>query len=478
MNALSVPPVVVVGAGPVGLAAAAHLLARGLTPLVLERGASAGSALLSWGHVRVFSPWEYNVDRAARALLAAAGWNAPDAKALPTGREIVERYLEPLAAHPKIAPHVVLGATVTGISRLGLDKVASADRHETPFVVRWRDGARREHAALARAVIDASGTWSQPNPMGIDGMPVPGERAAGARIAYGIPDVLGTDRAAYAGRRVLVVGAGHSAINVALDLIRLEQEVPGTHVVWAMRRNRIDRLLGGGLNDELPARGALGLAARRAVDSGRLEMLAPFAAERIELAREHVSVAARIDGRDAALEVDRIVVATGFRPDLSMLRELRVELDPAIEAPPALAPLIDPNVHSCGTVPPHGAAELTHPEPGFYIVGSKAYGRAPTFLMATGYEQVRSVAAAIAGDHAAASEVHLVLPHTGVCSAAPALAGVAESGCCGGPAPAESDACCVADAEAKERGDAGCGCATTAPPKEHAQGSACCGVDA
>ena len=112
----------------------------------------------------------------------------------------------------------------------------------------------------------------------------------------------------------------------------------------------------------------------------------------------------------------RIVVATGFRPDLGILRELRVALDPAVEAPPALAPLIDPNLHSCGTVRPHGARELGHPEPGFYIAGSKSYGRAPTFLMMTGYEQVRSVVAEIAGDHAAAREVRLVLPETGVCS--------------------------------------------------------------
>ena len=298
--------------------------------------------------------------------------------------------------------------------------------------------------------------------MGIDGRPVPGERTSGAPIAYGIPDVLGVERRAYAGKRVLVVGAGHSAINIALDLLRLVKDAPGTQVLWALRRNRLERLLGGGLNDELPERGALGLAAKRAIDEGLLKLLAPFVAERIEPAAEKMRVVARVDGHAAMLDVDRIVVATGFRPDLAMLRELRVALDPALEAPPALAPLIDPNVHSCGTVPPHGAAELVHPEPGFYIVGSKSYGRAPTFLMATGYEQVRSVVAEIVGDHAAANEVHLVLPHTGVCSATPAPGSAADTVCCGGPAPAESEACCVADA----------------PTTEDAKLPACCGAPA
>ena len=191
-------------------------------------------------------------------------------------------------------------------------------------------------------------------------------------------------------------------------------------------------------------------------------MLAPFAAERIAANGDGLRVTARVAGRPMTLLVDRIVVATGFRPELGMLRELRVALDPAVEAPPALAPLIDPNLHSCGTVPPHGAAELAHPEPGFYIVGAKSYGRAPTFLMATGYVQVRSVVAEIAGDHTAAREVRLVLPETGVCSAAP-VAAAAGSGCCGGPVPAGVDACCVLDAEAKAAGKAGCGCGTAVP---------------
>jgi len=455
-------PVVVIGAGPVGLAAAARLVERGMRLLVLERGPNPGAAVDSWGHVRVFSPWGYNIDTAARSLLESDGWRTPDPERLPTGQELVRDYLKPLAAHPAIAPHVVFGADVEAVTRAGIDKVTSVGREDAPFVVRWRDRDGAERRIEARSVIDASGTWDAPNPMGVDGLAVEGERAAGDRVAYGIPDVLGRDRAAYAERRVLVVGGGHSAINVALDLLRLKEDAPGTRITWALRRDRFDRLLGGGINDELPERGALGLAAKRAIETGQLEMLAPFEAERIAPNGDGLRVTARIAGRPMTLLVDRIVVATGFRPELGMLRELRVALDPAVEAPPALAPLIDPNLHSCGTVPPHGAVELAHPEPGFYIVGAKSYGRAPTFLMATGYEQVRSVVAEIVGEHAAAREVRLVLPETGVCRSAPA-AGTAASGCCGGPAPADAAACCVLDAEAKSAGKAGCGCGTAVP---------------
>jgi 2-polyprenyl-6-methoxyphenol hydroxylase-like FAD-dependent oxidoreductase len=479
-------PVAVIGAGPVGLAAAAHLVQRGLRPLVLERGESVGATLLEWTHVRVFSPWAYNIDDAARALLEKAGWQAPNPRGLPNGGELVAQYLRPLAALPEIAPNLKLGASVTAITREGRDKVGSARREQAAFVVRYVDAQGEEHRVRARAVIDASGTWTQPNPMGVDGLAVPGEVAAASRIAYGIPDVVKAERSLYAGKRTLVVGGGHSAINVALALMELQQSNPRTEIFWALRHNSVDRLLGGGLNDELPERGALGLAAKRAMQDGRLKMLAPFAAQKIALAGDDVVVEALLGDEPLTLAVDRIVVTTGFRPDLSFLRELRVDLDPAVEAPPKLTPLIDPNVHSCGTVPPHGIDELAHPEPGFVIVGSKSYGRAPTFLMRTGYEQVRSVVAELAGDPVAARRVELVLPETGVCggsaviaaagaTAASCCGGAAEavaeitvapaaavSGCCGGPAPAEVDACCVADATAKSEGKAGCGCGTKA----------------
>jgi hypothetical protein len=468
-------PVAVIGAGPVGLAAAAHLVERGIRPVILERGASVGATLLEWGHVRVFSPWRYNIDAAARRLLEDAGWQAPADEELPTGGEIVRSYLQPLAALAGIAPNLKLGATVTAITREGRDKLADKGRAEAPFVVRYRDSSG-EHSVTARAVIDASGTWTRPNPIGVDGLAVPGEMEAADRIAYGIPDVAGTERAAYAGKRTLVIGGGHSAINAALALMELQQGDPATEIFWALRRASVERLLGGGLNDKLPERGALGLAARQAMQEGRLNMLAPFSVGRIETTVDGLAVEASHGGKPTRLKVDRIVVATGFRPDLSFLGELRIALDPAVEATPALAPLIDPNLHSCGTVPPHGIAELLHPEPGFTIVGSKSYGRAPTFLMATGYEQVRSVVADIAGDHEAARDVRLVLPETGVCNSDP-LPQAGASGCCGGPAPAGVDACCVKDADAKAAGESGCGCGSTVVI-EPASKSSCCGAAA
>ncbi|RYE45737.1 MAG: flavoprotein [Hyphomicrobiales bacterium] len=455
-------PVAVIGAGPVGLAAAAQLVSRGLTPIIFERGASVGASLLEWSHVRVFSPWEYNIDSAAKALLEAAGWEAPEPTELPTGGEIVARYLQPLADLPAIGTALRLGATVTAITRRGLDKVSNGNRDTTPFEIRWTDADGVERATAARAVVDASGTWTRPNPMGIDGLAVPGERSLGDRIAYGIPDVTGAQRADYAGRTTLVVGGGHSAINAALALLALQDDAPDTKILWALRRNRLDRLLGGGLNDQLPERGALGLRARAAIDAGRLQILAPFAATGLARSAEGVTVSGNLGLAPLTLEVDRVIVATGFRPDLQMLSELRVGIDPATEAPPALSPLIDPNFHSCGTVPPHGVVELTHPEADFYIVGAKSYGRAPTFLMATGYEQARSVVAELAGDPVAARQVQLVLPETGVCSVTPAaLDGAA---CCGGPA-LDTSSCCVADEVAKAEGEAGCGCGTSSAVK-------------
>ena len=406
-------PVAVIGAGPVGLVAAAQLVARGETPLVLEAGDTVGASIREWAHVRLFSPWKYVVEPTSRGMLEARGWTMPDGERLPTGGELLAGWVEPLAALPEIAPHVRLGHRVLAVTRRGYDKVRSAGRDATPFELVVRTPEGRTERVLARAVIDASGTWGAPNPLGAGGVEAEGERAHAGRTRYGIPDVLGRDRARYAGRRVLVVGSGHSAFNALLDLAGLREEVPSTEILWAVRRADVGLMFGGGQKDALEARGALGDRLRRLVDSGavRLEMGVRIA--RVSSAADGVVVESDTGARIGP--VDEIVVATGFRPDLSLARELRLRLDPWLEAPETLAPLIDPNLHSCGTVYPHGAAELAHPEKDFYVVGMKSYGRAPTFLLLTGYEQVRSVVCALVGDEEGARNVELVLPETGVC---------------------------------------------------------------
>ncbi len=425
MNNNSSLPVAVIGAGPVGLAAAAHLLSRGLTPVVLEAGSGAAQHLRHYAHVRLFSSWRYNIDKASSALLASHGWLPPDLEELPTAGDVVEKYLEPLAA--ALHPHVLYNARVTAISRAGFDKVKTAGREHSPFVLRYQSPAGHTAELLARAVIDASGTWSTPNPLGANGLPAPGEPENQDRIFYGIPDVDGALRSRYAGRRTLVVGSGHSAANSLLALAALAAEHPSTEVLWALRGSDTSRVFGGGSADALPARGQLGADLRRLRDSGALTLLTGFFLSRIERDGDTLTISARNHRLE---QIHEIVCATGQRPDYAMSSELRLQLDPWLESSAALGPLIDPNVHSCGTVRPHGHRELAHPEPGFYTAGVKSYGRAPTFLLATGFEQVRSIAAALAGDLAAADDVQLDLPQTGVCSISPAPAGQTAKACC------------------------------------------------
>ena len=423
--------VAVIGAGPVGLAAAAHLLARGLQPLVFEAGDAVGASVREWGHVRVFSPWEFNTDPAAVELLERHGWTAPEPTGYPTGSEIVERYLAPLAATPEMAPTLHLGARVVGVTRAGIDKLKDEGREDAPFeLVVDEQGVERRY--LADAVIDASGTWTRPNPLGAGGLPAAGERAHADRISYGIPDVIGTARARYAGKRVLVVGSGHSAFNAILDLVALRDSEPATQIVWAIRGGAPGRKYGGGGDDQLPARGALGSAVRDLVADGAVALAADFQTRGVS---ERDGKLVLADG-ERELVADEVIAATGFRPDLALLGELRLDLDDRVEAARALAPLIDPNLHSCGSVPPHGVDELSHPDAGVYMVGMKSYGRAPTFLLRTGYEQARSVVAALAGDWEAARSVEFVLPETGVCNrvavpVAAAGSGAPSSACCG-----------------------------------------------
>jgi thioredoxin reductase len=439
-------PVAVLGAGPVGLAAAAHLIERGLTPLILEAGHAVGANLATYRHVRLFSPWQYNVDKAARRLLLNVGWTEPRSDDLPSAGELIDHYLSPLAAIPAIASNLLLGHRVTAITRMGVDKVKTKGREEAPFLIR-ANTPTGQRQFLASAVIDATGTWSRQNPLGADGIPALGETELASRIDYGMPDVLGSARDRYAGKKVMVVGAGHSAAGTLLALAQLAEEHPDTKIVWVTRGSQLTRVFGGGEADGLKARGQLGMRLRALRDSGGLEMHQNFRIEQItEVGGKIRVIAEAVNGEVPALDsIDRIICAAGARPDLELTRELRVRHDPWLESTDALAPLIDPNEHSCGTVRPHGHRELAHPEAGYYAVGAKSYGRAPNFLLATGYEQVRSIVAALVGDMAEADDVQLDLPETGVCNTRLAYeespAELASS-CCNVPATAAA-ACCV-----------------------------------
>ncbi|MFF7441530.1 FAD-dependent oxidoreductase [Streptomyces sp. NPDC008122] len=434
-------PVLVIGAGPTGLAAAAHLVERGLEPLVLEAGNRAGAGVREWSHVRLFSTWGEVTDPAAEKLLAPTGWVKPDTKTYPTGGDWAELYLQPLA--DVLGDKVRLGARVAGVSRSGRDRIVDADREAQPFVVHVEYADGREERIFARAVIDASGTWSTPSPAGASGLPALGEKAAADRVSYRLPDL--TDpavRTRYAGKRTAVIGSGASAFTALASLADLakSEDGTGTKAVWILRRGISGSTFGGGTADQLPARGALGLAAKAAVDEGHADAVTGFRTEAIERDADGRPVLVAEDGRRLD-PVDEVIVLTGFRPDLSFLSELRLGLDERLQAPVELAPLIDPNQHSCGTVYPHGVNELSHPEQGVYLVGMKSYGRAPTFLALTGYEQVRSVVAAIAGDRESAERVELVLPETGVCGGAglfdqPDTDQQADGGGCCAPAPA------------------------------------------
>ncbi|HET8780663.1 MAG TPA: FAD-dependent oxidoreductase [Agromyces sp.] len=452
-------PVAIIGGGPIGLATAANLTDRGIDFVLLEAGDRVGASVEEWGHIRFFSPWRHLVDPVSRRLLAETGWVEPPADALPTGAELVRDFLVPLAELPAIAARTRLGVTVTDVTREGMDRTRTKGRAEAPFLLRVQttDGVEE---LTARAVVDASGTYRTPNSLGSSGLDPLGLADVADLVSPAMPDVLGRERASFAGRHTVVVGAGHSAANTMLNLVQLADEEPGTRITWVIRNATAARVATAP-DDELQARASIGARVEALVASGRITLVDRFEIVRLSRGSRDASSSvgrsstngtdasssvgrSSTNGNDAAsavritgrrgdgletIEADRIVNATGFRPNLEMLREIRLELDDIVEAPKRLAPLIDPNVHSCGTVEPHGFAELTQPERDFFIVGMKSYGRAPTFLLATGYEQVRSISAWLAGDAAAARNVELVLPATGVCSTDAAAA--TGSNCCG-----------------------------------------------
>ena len=228
----------------------------------------------SWGHTRLFSPWDVLVDEAAARLLDKAGWEAPAAKRLPYGRDLVADYLVPLSETPELAPRIRYDSRVTAVSRQGMDRTRSNNRGSVPFLLRVQTSTGTTEQ-LARAVIDASGTYSTPNGLLSSGLPPIAATDVAGQITHALPDVLGADRARFAGKHTLVVGAGHSAANTLLKLAQLAAEEPGTTITWAVRSVSPVRVFGSA-NDELAARGQLGTAVHDLVRAGKIALVDRF----------------------------------------------------------------------------------------------------------------------------------------------------------------------------------------------------------
>ncbi|GEK35140.1 FAD-dependent oxidoreductase [Kurthia sibirica] len=408
-------PVAIIGAGPIGLAAAAHLQERKIPFIIIEKGLVA-SAVTSWQHVRLFSPWKYNIDAAAQRLLTQTDWQQPNEEKLPTGQELVEKYLGPLAKLFK--DYVYVKHEVIAISRQQTDRMKTTNRQQMPFEIITKT-ENNIKTFMAAAVIDATGTWGNPNPALSNGLFLPAERALHEKIDYSIPDIT-AHKERYINKKIAVIGGGHSAINSLIQLVALKKRYPDTQITWVLRKDKVEQAFGGGRDDQLVSRGQLGLRIAKIIEEQLVTVITPFRIQSIEELQHKI----HIKSYDAQrIEVDQMIVNTGNRPNFTINHELRFEVDAITEAVPALSNLIDPNLHSCGSVDAHGEKELRQLEKNFYIVGSKSYGRAPTFLMATGYEQVRSIAAYLAGDMKAAQQVQLSLPETGVCSSD-------QGGCC------------------------------------------------
>ncbi len=385
----------IIGAGPIGLEAAAHALELGFDVHVFERG-EAAAHVLAWGHVPMFTPWRMNLGPASRRLLASRGWDEPAPDACPTGAEFAERALQPLAAAPELAARVHTHAQVVHVSRYGVlrsDALDPAERASRPFRLLVRDVGGRENFLHAHALIDASGVLGAPNPVGTGGIPARQELYLGPQMSYLCDDVLGLRRARHAGKRTLVVGAGAGAATAVLALARLAREEPGTSVAWAMRRAD-GRLRGERATAPLPARAALFADARRLIAGSdpAVSVVTGCEVEAIEYnsATHRYRVQLQRAGGVHTEETDQVLVQCGYGQDRLLVRELQRDECPRSGGPRALSQALE----AAGDGADRHAAtleQLAHPEPGYFEIGAKAHGRRGEFLIAQGHAHVAAV---------------------------------------------------------------------------------------
>ena len=390
------PHIAILGAGPTGLEAALAAVDGGFPFTLYEAGKGVADDVRRWGHVRLFTPWSLDVSPRMRRHLLAAGITVPDTDDCPTGTELVAGLFEPLATLPAVAANLRTGARVLEIGREGLvksDEIGTGRRADRPFRLLLADAAGDERVELADVVLDCSGSYGNPNATGSGGIAAPGEGALDDLIQRHIPDVE-SDADDWAGKTVLVVGGGHSAQTAVAALAELAESRPGTRVLWALRGED-----GGFRPDEkdpLPDRARL-LARAAELAAGAspaVETLAGVVVESLARldGRARVTLTQRNGGERRQVDVDRVLSLTGYVGDHALYRQLQVHECYATSGPMKLAAaLLGAGSDDCLTQESHGAETLVNPEPGFFLLGSKSYGRNPTFLMRVGWDQVDEV---------------------------------------------------------------------------------------
>ena len=406
--------IAILGAGPIGVETALYARFLGYDVDLYERQEVAAN-LLRWGHVRMFSPFSWNSSPLGLAALAAQdeSYRPPNADELLTGREWATRYVRPLAETDLLVDFIHPHTEVLAISKGGLLKtefVGGSEREEAFFRLLLRKDGQESYAA-ADVVIDCTGVYGNHNWAGDGGMPAPGEKEAGAResdgqIEYGIPDVSGHERTKYATGHTLLIGDGYSAATTAVAFRELLESSPRASLTWLTRCAPSDDPLPRIAADALIERDRLCAEANRMAKHApeRCRYLAGASLMRIErqprVEEESnrtasnallVTVQRHADGEEEQFAVDRIVANVGYRPDLQMLSELQVHWCYASDGPMKLAAALMGSSGDCTRQASTGAASLMNPEPHFYVLGSKSYGRKSNFLFRSGLQQIRDL---------------------------------------------------------------------------------------
>jgi thioredoxin reductase len=398
------PRIAILGAGPIGLEAALYARSLKLPVVLYERG-RIGEHVHRWGHVTLFSPFRMNTTPLGRAAIQAgnARHEFPGDSACLTGKQHLAAYLEPLAKTAELRDCLRLETQVLSIGRRGFlkEELGGAQRSQQPFRLLVRESKKADRIEEADVVLDCGGTYSQHRWLGDGGIPAAGELSAEAQIAYGLEDILGERRNAYAGKNVLVIGAGYSAATTVCNLAELAEENSAGWVIWLARGSSsqpIKRVA----NDPLRERDRLAVRANTLATrtDGNVEFHKQTVIDAIESAGpdKGFRVSGRCAGQPRTWEVERVIANVGYSPDTNLYRELQVHECYASLGPMNLAAALAKHAGGdCLTIPAQGAETLRNPEPNFFVLGAKSYGRNSQFLLRTGFDQVRQAFSLIMG---------------------------------------------------------------------------------